>query len=175
MAKKLNPQVIAAARKRGNRAERRQLEKQRLHEEIAQNKSSGGVVVIPPPQSETPAAERPKLRVAAYCRVSTQEEEQVGSFEMQVLHFKQKIEGNPDWELVEIFQDEGISGTSTHNRKGFQRMMTAAENGEIDLIITKSISRFGRNIVDVEANLRRLAELNVLAILYISLIHSITD
>ena len=160
MAKKLNPQVIAAARKRGNRAERRQLEKQRLHEEIAQNKSSGGVVVIPPPQSETPAAERPKLRVAAYCRVSTQEEEQVGSFEMQVLHFKQKIEGNPDWELVEIFQDEGISGTSTHNRKGFQRMMTAAENGEIDLIITKSISRFGRNIVDVEANLRRLAELN---------------
>lgn len=160
MAKKLNPQVIAAARKRGNRAERREQEKQRFHDEIAENRNSGGVIVIPPPESQTPAAEHKKLRVAAYCRVSTQEEEQVGSFEMQVLHFKQKIEGNPDWELVEIFKDEGISGTSINKRLGFQKMMTAAQNGEIDLIITKSISRFGRNIVDVEANLRLLAELN---------------
>lgn len=65
--------------------------------------------MIPPPQIHYAEGEAaPKLRVAAYCRVSTQEEQLVGSFEMQVHHFRQKIEGNPTWELVEIYQDEGI-------------------------------------------------------------------
>ena len=104
--------------------------------------------------------ERPKLRVAAYCRVSTQEEEQVGSFDMQVRHFTQRIEGNPDWELVEIYQDEGISATTVKKRLGFQKMIADAVDGKIDLILTKSISSFGRNIVDILDNLNVLSALN---------------
>lgn len=104
--------------------------------------------------------EHPKLRVAAYCRVSTQEEEQVGSFDMQVRHFTQRIEGNPDWELVEIYQDEGISATTVKKRLGFQKMIADAVDGKIDLILTKSISRFGRNIVDILDNLNTLSALN---------------
>lgn len=88
---------------------------------------------------ETPD-ELPKLRVAAYCRVSTQEEQQVGSFDMQVLHFTKRIEGNPNWILVEIYQDEGISATTVEKRLGFQKMIADAVDGKIDLILTKSIS-----------------------------------
>lgn len=63
------------------------------------------------------------MRVAAYVRVSTQEEQQVGSFEMQIVYFKSKIESNPDWELVKIYQDYGVSGTSTNKRQGFKDML----------------------------------------------------
>ena len=160
MAKRLKPSVIAASKKSGSRAERREQEKKRLHEEIAVSQGSGGVIVIPPPAAQCRVSRKPKVRVAPYCRVSTQEEQQVGSFEMQIHHFRQQVENNPDWVLVDIFHDEGISGTSTNKRLGFQRMMAAAENGEIDLIITKSISRFGRNSVDVLENLRKLSALN---------------
>lgn len=75
MARKLNPKWSQQPKKRGNRSERREQEKQRFHDEITENRNSGGVVVISPPESQTPAAEHKKLRVAAYCRVSTQEEE----------------------------------------------------------------------------------------------------
>ena len=68
---------------------------------------------------------------------------------MQILHFRQKIESDPELELVEIYQDEGVSGTSTLKRLGFQRMINDAKEGKIDLILTKSINRFGRNIVDI--------------------------
>ena len=161
MAKKLNPAEIEAARQRKSRSERREQKKQLLHDEIQQNQSSGGVVVIPPPPKQyAEGVSAPKLRVAAYCRVSTQEEQQVGSFEMQIHHFRQKIESNPNWELVEIYQDEGISGTSVNKRLGFQKMMADATDGKIDLILTKGINRFGRNIVDILNNLRILSALN---------------
>lgn len=89
-----------------------------------------------------------KKRVAAYCRVSTDNEDQANSFESQQRYFRQYIERNPDWELYEIFADEGISGTNTKKRKEFNRMIACAKSGEFDLIITKEISRFARNTLD---------------------------
>lgn len=89
-----------------------------------------------------------KKRVAAYCRVSTDNEDQANSFESQQRYFRQYIERNPDWELYEIFADEGISGTNTKKRKEFNQMIACAKSGEFDLIITKEISRFARNTLD---------------------------
>ncbi len=89
-----------------------------------------------------------KKKVAAYCRVSTDSEDQAGSFESQKRYFKQYIECNPDWELYEVFADEGISGTNTKKRKAFNRMIECAKNGAFDLIVTKEISRFARNTLD---------------------------
>lgn len=89
-----------------------------------------------------------KRKVAAYCRVSTDNEDQSGSFENQQRYFRQYIERNPDWELYEVFADEGISGTNTKKRKEFNRMIACAENGDFDLIVTKEISRFARNTLD---------------------------
>ncbi len=89
-----------------------------------------------------------KKKVAAYCRVSTDNEDQANSFESQQRYFRQYIERNPDWELYGIFADEGISGTNTKKRKEFNRMIECAKNGDFDLIITKEISRFARNTLD---------------------------
>ena len=92
--------------------------------------------------------QRTKRKVAAYCRVSTDNEDQANSFESQQRYFRQYIERNPDWELYEVFADEGISGTNTKKRKEFNRMVACAKNGEFDLIVTKEISRFARNTLD---------------------------
>ena len=76
-----------------------------------------------------------KRKVAAYCRVSTDNEDQANSFESQQRYFRQYIERNPDWELYEVFADEGISGTNTKKRKEFNRMVACAKNGDFDLIV----------------------------------------
>lgn len=89
-----------------------------------------------------------KKRVAAYCRVSTDRDDQANSFENQQRYFKEYIERMPDWELYEIFADEGLSGTSTKKRKAFNRMIACAKHSDFDLIITKEISRFARNTLD---------------------------
>ncbi len=89
-----------------------------------------------------------KKRVAAYCRVSTDNEDQANSFEGQRRYFKEYIERNPNWELYEIFADQGISGTNTKRRKEFNRMIACAKNGDFELILTKEISRFARNTLD---------------------------
>ena len=89
-----------------------------------------------------------KRKVVAYCRVSTDNEDQANSFESQQRYFRQYIERNPDWELYEVFADEGISGTNTKKRKEFNRMIACAKNGDFDLIVTKEISRFARNTLD---------------------------
>ena len=89
-----------------------------------------------------------RKRVAAYCRVSTDHEDQANSFESQQRYFRQYIERNPDWKLYEIFADEGISGTNTKKRSEFKRMIACAKEGDFDLIITKEISRFARNTLD---------------------------
>lgn len=160
MVKQLDPDKIEAARKTSSRAERREQKRRLMQTEIADNQRGNGVIVIPPQKRMEIPEDRPKLRVAAYCRVSTQEEEQIGSFDMQVHHFAKRIESNPHWELVEIYQDEGISATTVEKRLGFQKMMADAIDGKIDFILTKSISRFGRNIVDILGNLRTLSALN---------------
>ena len=97
-----------------------------------------------------------KKRVAAYCRVSTDHEDQANSFESQQRYFRQYIQYHSDWELYDIFADEGLSGTTTKKRKEFNRMIACAEKGEIDLIITKEISRFARNTLDSISYTREL-------------------
>ncbi len=102
-----------------------------------------------------------KRRVAAYARVSTDSDEQFTSFEAQVDYYTKYIQNNPDWEMVDIYTDEGISGTQTKYRKGFQKMIEDAYNGKIDLIVTKSVSRFARNTVDSLTTIRELKAHNV--------------
>ena len=97
-----------------------------------------------------------KKRVAAYCRVSTDSEEQLNSYEAQKSYYTQKIEESPDWEMAGIYADEGISGTSMKKRTEFKKMITACKRGRIDLIITKSLSRFARNTVDCLETVRLL-------------------
>ena len=112
-------------------------------------------------KTDSEDSNRGKLRVAAYCRVSTESEEQAGSFTTQVNHYTNYISKNPEWQLVDIFADEGITGTNTKNRKEFNRMIDECMAGEIDLIITKSISRFARNTVDCLNYIRQLKEKRV--------------
>lgn len=103
--------------------------------------------------------EPPKKRVAAYCRVSTDQEVQETSLEEQMAHFNTVIAEHPDWELAGIYADEGISGTQVKHRVQFQQMIEDAKAKKIDLILTKSISRFARNVVDCLTNIRLLRNL----------------
>ncbi len=104
---------------------------------------------------------KPKLRVAAYCRVSTDSDEQATSYEAQVEHYTEYIKKNPEWEFAGIYADDGISGTNTKNREEFNRMIEDCEAGTIDMIITKSISRFARNTLDCLKYIRQLKEKNI--------------
>ena len=122
------------------------------------------VTVIPPRVRALPGmprlSARPK-RVAAYARVSTNSEEQLTSYEAQVKHYTEYIkcrEHTDNWQFVSVYTDRGITGTSTAKREGFNRMMQDALAGKIDLIITKSVSRFARNTVDTLTAIRRLKE-----------------
>ena len=89
-----------------------------------------------------------RQRVAAYCRVSTDSEEQLTSYTAQKAYYTQKIDENPDWEMAGIYADKGITGTSMKKRVEFKKMIAACKRGKIDLILTKSLSRFARNTVD---------------------------
>lgn len=102
-----------------------------------------------------------QIRVAPYCRVSTDSEEQLLSYKSQVMHYKQMIESKPEWQIVEVYADEGITGTQINKRIAFQRMVNDAVDGKIDLVITKSISRFARNTVDALKYVRLLKDHNV--------------
>lgn len=102
-----------------------------------------------------------KKRVAAYARVSTEQDEQQSSYEAQVDFYTRHIKSNPDWEFVEVFADRGITGTNTKNRENFNRMIDLALNGSIDIILTKSISRFARNTVDTLQTVRELKAVGV--------------
>ena len=102
-----------------------------------------------------------KLRVAAYCRVSTDSDEQETSFNTQVEVYEKRILGNPNWEYAGVYADEGLSGTSAAKRVEFQRMMEDCREGKIDRILTKSISRFARNTLDCIEYVRELKQLNV--------------
>ena len=161
MAKKLDAARIERARQKTEKVDAREETRREIRDTIAENRSGArkGKVIMPTKKLYA-YQDAPKVRVAAYCRVSTAEEAQVNSFEMQVQHFKHVIETNPSYELVKIYADEGISGTSVNKRKGFQEMIDDAMAGKIDLILTKSISRFGRNIVDILTTLQNLGNLN---------------
>ena len=103
-----------------------------------------------------------QLRVATYVRVSTDMLDQQTSFKSQSLYYEDYIESNPNWKLVNIYRDEGISGTQVKRRPAFRRMIRDATDGKIDLILTKSISRFARNTLDTLKNVRWLRAHNVI-------------
>ena len=99
-----------------------------------------------------------KLRVAAYCRVSTDSEEQINSYKNQLAYYTEKINSKTEWKFAGVYADEGITGTSMKHREDFKRMLRACREGRIDLILCKSVSRFGRNSVDVLRTIRSLRE-----------------
>ena len=101
------------------------------------------------------------IRVAAYCRVSTKQEEQLNSYENQVKHYTDRINAEPGWILEGIYADKGITGTSYKKRDEFNRMIRRCKQGKIDMIIVKSIARFARNTVDCLKFVRMLNDLNV--------------
>lgn len=101
------------------------------------------------------------VRVAAYCRVSTDKEDQANSFASQQSYFRAYIERHPDWELYRVYADEGITGTSTRKRNDFNRMIAAAESGCFDFIVTKEVSRFARNTLDTLRYTRELKRLGI--------------
>ena len=103
----------------------------------------------------------PPIKVAGYCRVSTNHEDQLNSFESQQSFFRQYIQQHPQWELYDIYADEGITGTSTQKRAQFNRMISDAHAGKFHLIITKEVSRFSRNILDTIAYTRELKALGI--------------
>lgn len=107
------------------------------------------------------AEEKPKIRVASYCRVSTDSDEQAGSYEVQVQHYTDCIKRNKEWELAGIYTDDGISGTNTKKREGFMEMIDDCMAGKIDMVLTKSISRFARNTIDCLKYVRKLKEKNI--------------
>ena len=102
-----------------------------------------------------------RLRVTAYCRVSTDGEEQLHSYQSQLAYYREKITSNQEWDFVEIYADEAISGTQDYKRNEFMRMIQDALAGKFDMIMTKSISRFARNTVDTLKYVRLLKEHNV--------------
>lgn len=136
--------------------ERRQEKKDHIAKAFAGDRE----VEVIPAKEKDPSQKNAVQRVAAYCRVSTYEESQAGSFELQVQHYREMIARNPMWEMVDIYSDEGISGTSMARRVGFQRMIEDCQLGKIDLIVTKSVSRFSRNLLDCVEVIRRLKALD---------------
>lgn len=119
------------------------------------------VITIPATISKftaSPLGSRAKRKVAAYTRVSTDRDEQLTSYEAQVDYYTNYIKGREDWEFVSVYADEGITGCNTTHRNGFNSMVEDALAGKIDLIITKSVSRFARNTVDSLTTIRKLKE-----------------
>lgn len=119
-------------------------------------------VIVIPPKMQTPdgSAVKRNLRVGAYCRVSTNDEEQATSYEAQIEYYTELIMNNPAWVLADIFADKGLSGTNT-KRPDFRRMLRWCRQGKLDLIITKSVSRFARNTEDVLHYCRELKSLGI--------------
>lgn len=122
------------------------------------------VTVIPQtihPFTKTAINSAAKRRVAAYARVSTDSEEQLTSYEAQVDYYTRYINSKPEWEFVKVYTDEGITAVNTKHRDGFKQMVEDALNGKINLIVTKSVSRFARNTVDSLVTVRKLKEVGV--------------
>jgi site-specific DNA recombinase len=127
-------------------------------------RTARAVTIIPPtinPITHQPSILVRKRRVAGYARVSTDKDEQFTSYEAQIDYYTQYIKRNPEWEFVTVYTDEGLSGLNAKKRDGFNQMVTDALAGKIDLIVTKSVSRFARNTVDSLVTVRKLKEKGV--------------
>ena len=122
------------------------------------------IVVIPAKPREEIRQTSKLLKVAAYCRVSTDDKEQKTSYEAQIQYYTNKINKNPDWQMAGIFADEGITGTQAKKRPEFLKMIRLCRQRKIDIILTKSLSRFARNTVDSLKYIRELKELGIAVI-----------
>ncbi|MCR5110638.1 MAG: recombinase family protein [Ruminococcus sp.] len=119
------------------------------------------IEVIPADEDNALDIENRKMKVAAYVRVSTQNDEQTSSFELQVNDFTKRINDNPNWEFAGIYSDEGISGTELSHRKGMLDLIEDAKAGKVQLILVKSIARFARNVVDCLSIVQELKDYGV--------------
>lgn len=161
MKRKLDADRIERERQSAVKSNAKEVERKQIQDTIIKNRRGERKVRVIMPEKKIYAYQNAqRIRVAAYCRVSTAEEAQMNSFEMQVHHFEQEISENPMYERVDVYKDEGISGTTIEKRKEFQRMIDDCKAGKIDLILTKSISRFGRNVADILGVLQVLDELS---------------
>ena len=120
---------------------------------------SGYVIEIPQEKTDENMLAR-QLRVAAYCRVSTTHEEQMHSLDAQIRYYTQYIQQNPRWKFVAVYADQA-SGLHTKNRPGYQQMLRDCRRGKIDLILVKTLSRFGRDALETISQIRRLKEMNI--------------
>ena len=136
---------------------------------------TGTNVIVIPAKSQMSQQVKRQLRVAAYCRVSTDDEEQLTSYEAQQTFYTDKIMENPDWTMAGIFADEGITGTSARKRPEFLRMIRQCKQRKIDLILTKSISRFARNTVDCLKVIRTLKARGIAVIFEKENINTLTE
>ena len=128
--------------------------------QVYQQDDPGKKLFIPAKPKVNPSEKDRMFRACAYCRVSTDSEEQLSSYELQQKHYRQLAQDHPNWDLRKIYADEGISGTSLKNRTAFNEMIEECRKGTYDLIVTKSVSRFARNLVDCISLVRMLKGLN---------------
>lgn len=133
--------------------------KQQRNAKIRESLNQQIEVQVIPALEDMEGYEKRKPRVCAYCRVSTDLDTQALSYELQVQNYTEYIESNPDWEFAGIYADKGISGTSLKHRDDFNRMIADCEAGKIDLIVTKAVTRFARNVVDTITTVRMLKAL----------------
>ena len=134
--------------------ERPATRKQTRNEKIRQSLTEHVDVQVIPAITDREGYEKPKLRVCAYCRVSTDMDTQALSYELQVQNYTDYIRGNDEWQFAGIYADRGISGTSLKHRDEFNRMIEDCKAGKIDLIITKAVTRFARNVLDCISTIR---------------------
>ena len=125
------------------------------------NTAANVKVISAKPQTADGKPQFHQLRVAAYCRVSTDQEQQANSYQVQIEYYTDYINSNPEWTLAGIFADEGITGTSTEKRTAFKRMIRLCKQRRIDLILCKSQSRFSRNTLDSLKYIRMLKDLGI--------------
>ena len=142
-----------------NRTNNRAEQRQKIKDDM-RKLSSQDLIYIPAKRSLPVTEETPKKRTAAYCRVSTDDPAQTTSYELQKEHYEEEINKNPEWIFAGIYADEGISATSCKHRENFNRLIADCVAGKIDVIVTKSVSRFARNVVDCLTVVRKLAALN---------------
>lgn len=134
--------------------------KQQRNAKIRESLNQQVEVQVIPALEDMEGYEKRKPRVCAYCRVSTDMDTQALSYELQVQNYTEYISSNPEWEFAGIYADRGISGTSLKHREDFKRMIADCEEGKIDLIVTKAVTRFARNVVDTITTVRMLKSLN---------------
>lgn len=134
--------------------------KQQRNAKIRETLNQQVEVQVIPALEDLEGYEKRKPRVCAYCRVSTDMDTQALSYELQVQNYTEYITSNPDWEFAGIYADRGISGTSLKHRDDFNRMIADCEAGKVDLIVTKAVTRFARNVVDAISTVRKLKQLN---------------